>query len=161
MIVTSMEGIIEDWGQTGDGAGVKKAIKLFPYFNCKAYVTSLKTSLPSAPSFPAGWRSGCSDSLCVTFMTRSLCSFICLFLSARFSPSTTLAGKGASAFRLWVARSSHSPLPRPSMPWHCLQRETHVCECACKKYTHTHTHTCYNGGSFFTSFPTLTVLQWE
>lgn len=48
--------------------------------------------------------------------------------SALFSPHPQrFAGRRGSLFRLWVARFSHRPLPSPSMPWHCLQRETHAC----------------------------------
>lgn len=120
----------------GGGAGVKKVMKLFAYFNCNAYVTSLKTSLPSAPSSPAGWRSGCSE-LCVTFMMRSSCPFVCLFLSARFSPhlQRSLAREEVFSGPGWlVPLIDLFQVPAWAL-WHCLQRETHVCE-------HTHTHTC-------------------
>lgn len=79
-------------------------MKLFTYFNCNVCVTSLKTSLPSAPPSPAGWRSGCSERLCVTFMMRSSCPFVCLFLSARFSPhlQRSLAGEEVFSGSGWL-----------------------------------------------------------
>lgn len=95
-------------------------------------LTSSSSSAAAAVS-----RTGCGAYLRLTFMKLSSRLFclalpLCLFLIR----STTLSGKEVSVFRPWVSRSSHRPRPSLSMPWHRLQRDTHV-----HAQTHTHAHT--------------------
>lgn len=115
---------------------------------------------PNASSFctnilPAGWRSGCSERLCVTFMTRLSCSFVCLFLSAHFSPhrqrslarEEVFSGPGLLALLidLFQVPACHG----------IVYKEKHMCVCewSC---TRTHTDTITEALS---AFP-ITLASW-
>lgn len=119
---------------------------IYPYFDCLA---SVKVPLHQTQTHTT-WKTSSHPhsllhhhhhhhQLCLhlTFMklsSRLLC--LALPLCPFLIRSTTLSGKEVSVFRPWVSRSSHRPRPSLSMPWHRLQRDTHV-----HAQTHTHMHT--------------------